>query len=322
MPFLDLPPAELVKYTPARSEPADFDAFWQETIAEAARYPLDPRFEVDPAGLHAIDVFDVTFRGYRGHPIKGWLLLPKEATWPLPCVVEYIGYTGGRGYPAEWIFLPSYGFATLVMDTRGQGSATPDPDLGTGAPAYPGFFTSGVRSPHTYYYRRVYSDAVRAVDAARSHPAIDPDRIAVAGVSQGGGVALAVAALHRAVRGLIADVPAFGDFRRSAQVAATGPFTEIANYCRVHRQHVETVFATLAYFEGMTFAVRSQAPALFSAGLMDGIVPPSTIYAAYNHYAGAKTMRAYEFNQHDGGGIDQRLERVKFLQRLWEAQHA
>ena len=38
--------------------------------------------------------------------------------------------------------------------------------------------TRGVLDPQTYYYRRVFTDAVRAVEAARTHPAVDPARIA------------------------------------------------------------------------------------------------------------------------------------------------
>ncbi|MFJ6677320.1 acetylxylan esterase [Actinosynnema sp. NPDC091369] len=50
-------------------------------------------------------------------------------------------------------------------------------------------------------------------------------------------------------------------------------------------------FATLAYFDGVHFAQRATAPALFSVGLMDPIRPPSTVYAAFNHYAGSdRTM--------------------------------
>ena len=57
------------------------------------------------------------------------------------------------------------------MDTRGQGSAwskgdTPDPESDGGNPQYPGFMTRGVLDPKTYYYRRVFTDAVRAVEAA------------------------------------------------------------------------------------------------------------------------------------------------------------
>ena len=51
-------------------------------------------------------------------------------------------------------------------------------------PAFPGYMTRGITDPSTYYYRRVFTDAVRAVEAARSHPAVDPGRVAVSGASR------------------------------------------------------------------------------------------------------------------------------------------
>ena len=55
--------------------------------------------------------------------------------------------------------------------------------------------TRGIEDPDTYYYRRLMTDAVRAVEAVRSLPAVAVDSVAVQGVSQGGGLALAVAGL-------------------------------------------------------------------------------------------------------------------------------
>ncbi len=198
MAFFDLSFDELQRYLPPREEPPDFDAFWQATLEEARMHPLDVHFEPYDAGLATVETFDVTFRGYGGQPIKGWLLLPRHVSHPLPAVVEYIGYGGGRGFPTDWLLWSAAGYAHLVMDTRGQGSAwlkgdTPDPEPEGSNPHHPGFMTRGIVSPYTYYYRRVFTDAVRAVEAARAHPAIDAGRIAVTGGSQGGGIALAVA---------------------------------------------------------------------------------------------------------------------------------
>ena len=43
----------------------------------------------------------MTFAGFGGHPVKGWLTLPAGADGPLPLVVEFVGYGGGRGLPHE-----------------------------------------------------------------------------------------------------------------------------------------------------------------------------------------------------------------------------
>lgn len=320
--LFDLPLEQLRVYRPERAEPADFDAFWKQTLAEAQQHPLAPQFEPADVGLRLVEAFDVTFNGYGGQPIKGWLLLPRARSGPLPCVVEYIGYGGGRGYPVDWLLWSNAGYAHLVMDTRGQGSAwrpgdTPDPEPDGSNAQFPGFMTRGVLRPVTYYYRRVFTDAVRAVEAARSHPAVDAGRIAVTGGSQGGGITLAAAGLVPDLAAALPDVPFLCHYRRATELVDTNPYHEITRFCQIHRDKVETVFATLAYFDGLNFAARAGAPALFSTGLMDDICPPSTVFAAYNHYAGPKQIKVWPYNRHEGGETFQNLEKLRFLAALW-----
>jgi cephalosporin-C deacetylase len=237
-------------------------------------------------------------------------------------VVEYIGYGGGRGFPTNWLLWSAAGYAHLVMDTRGQGSTwlagdTPDLQPDGSSPHHPGFMTVGVLDPHTYYYRRVFTDGVRAVEAARSHPAVNASRIAVTGGSQGGGIAIAVAGLQTDIAAAMPDVPFLCHFRRATELVDSQPYHEISLFLKVHRDQVETVFNTLSYFDGVNFAARASAQALFSIGLMDDVCPPSTIFAAYNHWQGKKDIRIYPYNQHDGGGAFQDIEKVKFLKDVW-----
>lgn len=319
-----MPLEELEVYCPPRSEPAGFDAFWRETLEAARSHPLAASFSPFESGLATLDAFDVSFSGFEGQQIKGWFLTPRGASGPLPCVVQYIGYGGGRGFPINWIDWPSLGYAHLVMDTRGQGSSwiqgdTPDPEPAGTNPHYPGFMTRGILDPQTYYYRRVFTDAVRAVEAALDHPLVDSSRVAIAGTSQGGGITLAVAGLAPdLISAVMPDVPFLCHYRRAMQLVDTMPYSEITHYLKVHRDRVGVVFRTLSYFDGINFAVRSRAPALFSVGLMDDTCPPSTVYAAYNHYAGSKDIEVYEFNNHEGGATYQRLRQAAFLGRLWD----
>ncbi|GLW74141.1 acetylxylan esterase [Kitasatospora phosalacinea] len=306
MAFLSMDLPELRKHRPERTEPDDFDAFWADTLATARAVPA--RLDTAPVetGLSTVTVEDVTFPGYDGQPIKGWLVRPRGAEGPLPAVVEYIGYGGGRGLPHDHLRWASAGYAHLVMDTRGQGGtwATGDtPDDGPGAgPAHPGSMTRGVLDPATYYYRRLYTDAVRAVDAVRTHPGIDPEKVLVVGGSQGGGLALAVAGLVPDLAGVVTDVPFLQHIRRATEITDAFPYKEVAEFCKVHRDKVETVFATLAYFDGLNFAARASAPALYSVALMDETCPPETVFASYHHYRGPKEISVYPYNGHEGGG--------------------
>ncbi|MBD5786556.1 acetylxylan esterase [Cellulosimicrobium terreum] len=331
MPLFDLPLSELETYSPTIDEPEDLDAFWSTTLAESRAAGGDlaetVHLERVDVGLDLVVVDDVTFPGFGGHPIKAWLVRPAAAARaaeagdaaPLPAVVEFIGYGGGRGLAHEHLVWANAGYAHLVVDTRGQGSrwgtggGTPDP-VGSG-PAGPGFMTRGIEDPHDHYYRRVFTDGVRAVDAVRSLPGIDPARVAVAGVSQGGGIAIAVASLSDGLVAAMPDVPFLSHYRRAVEITDRDPYGEVTQYLAVHRGAEDAVFRTLSYVDVALLARRASAPALFSVALMDLTCPPSTVYAAYNAWASGPTtpggaapsgavdraIDVYRYNDHEGG---------------------
>ncbi|WP_028799558.1 acetylxylan esterase [Streptomyces sp. 142MFCol3.1] len=317
MALFDLPLDELRDYHSASTEPEDFDAFWAKTLQETRRHDLAARFEPFPTPLKTVDTYDVTFAGFGGHPVKGWLTVPAGADAPLPTVVEYIGYGGGRGLAHTHLLWASAGFAHFVMDTRGQASAwgggeTPDP-VGS-APSFPGFMTRGVEDPETYYYRRLFTDAVRAVEAARTHPLVDAARTAALGGSQGGGITIAVGGLVPDLAAIAPDVPFLCDFPRATVLTDRAPYREIGNYLKTHRGRTDQVLRTLSYFDGVHFAARGRAPALFSAALEDQTCPPSTVFAAYNAWAHEeKKIEVYDFNDHEGGGPYQQAAQLHWL---------
>ena len=314
MPLWDLDPESLTGYSPEVAEPADFDEFWTGTLAETRQHDLNVTLTAADTGLALVEVFDVTFAGFGGQPVRGWLTRPRGTTSPLPAVLTCNGYGGGRGLPTGHLGWAVAGYAELFLDTRGQGSRwgdggdTPDP-VGSG-PATPGFMTRGITDPKEYYYRRLYTDAVRAVEALRSIDGVDADRVAVAGGSQGGGMALAVAGLVPDIAAVLPDVPFLCHIRRAVEIAATDPYAEVSRYLSVNRGHADAAFRTLSYVDAVNHARRAVAPARFSVALMDTICPPSTVYAAYNRYgeqAGAagrsiqKTIDIWPFNDHEGG---------------------
>jgi cephalosporin-C deacetylase len=156
---------------------------------------------------------------------------------------------------------------------------------------------------------------VRLVDAARELPFVDPARIAVTGGSQGGGITLAVAGLASdLVAAAMPDVPFLCDFPRSIEITPGRPFAEITRYLATHRAAAETVLGTLSYFDGVAFARRALVPALFSVALMDDIVMPSSVFAAYNSYrADDREIEVYPYNGHEGGEFHQWVRQAEWL---------
>ena len=337
MPLFDLPLEQLRAYNSTVTAPDDFEAFWDATIEEARAFPLDANFEPVENHLSVIDTFDVTFAGHGGSPIKGWLHLPanRPAGTRLPVVVNYVGYSGGRGLVNQDTRWAQAGYAHFIMDTRGQGyggslGETADPHPSAGDVAYAGLMTRGAGSREDYYYRRVYVDAFRAVEAAQSHPAVDPARVILAGGSQGGGIAVAVAGLVAGrLDGVIAalpDVPFLQDFPRAIDITPSGPYPEIAAFLGRHRDRYEPMLAVLNYFDGVNLARTATAPALYSVAQMDDICPPSTVFASFNAYGSgtaeasgtgaSKDIEVYRFNNHAGGQEYHWIKQLQFLRKL------
>lgn len=337
MPLFDLPLAQLRSYTSDVRPPEDLTAFWDATLGEARAVPLNAVFEPVENYLTVIDTFDVTFSGFGAAPVKGWLHLPanREEGGQLPVVVNYIGYSGGRGLVNQDTRWAQAGYAHFIMDTRGQGYGgtlghTADPHPSAGDVAHAGLMTRGITSREDYYYRRVYVDAFRAVEAAQAHPAVDAAKVVLAGVSQGGGLVVATAGLTAGrLDGVIAalpDVPFLQDFPRAIDITPRGPYPEIAQFLARHRHRYEAALEVLNYFDGVNLARYATAPALYSAAQMDDICPPSTVFASFNAYGSgtsaasatgaAKEIEVYRFNNHEGGQEHQWIRQLVFLRKI------
>ncbi|GAA3646445.1 acetylxylan esterase [Nonomuraea antimicrobica] len=316
---VDLPLEQLERYRYDGAEPADFDDFWRATLAREDERPLAVTVRPYDAELETVDVLDLEFAGYGGARVKGWALLPRGRSGPLPAVVEYLGYGGGRGLPLESLTYASAGFAHFILDTRGQGSTwrtgdTPDP--AGSAPAIPGHLSRDVLSRDDYYYRRLYVDAYRFADVVKGLADVDPGRLTVTGRSQGGGLSLVVAGLRDDIALAVPHVPFLCAFRRALRMTAESPYGELTRWMAVHRTKVAEAFGTLAYFDGVFFARRARCRASFSVALRDLVCPPSTVYAAYNDYGGPKEMTVWEFNGHEAGGPYDQLRTIRAVRTL------
>ena len=283
MPFFDLPLDELRAYAPDLPEPDDLDAFWAATLAETRAHDLAATFEPvdDRPGRHRDVRRDVRRASAAPRSGAGSTGRPGPSG-PLPAVVEYLGYGGGRGLPHERTLFAQAGY---VHARHGHAR----PGLGLVARRHAGSGRrwragrSGLPDPWPGRSGRpLLPPRCSPTRSARSRPrrrstGSTPARIAVTGRSQGGALSLAVAALapERDRRDCAPDVPFLCDIERAIGLVDTDPYAEVARYLAIHRDQVSTALcARSSYVDVARLGRRATAPALFSVGLMDDICPP------------------------------------------------
>jgi cephalosporin-C deacetylase len=309
---------EWFAYLPPLTRPADLDAFWDEARAQSRAAPLAARRTAIAVPWRGADVYDIAYAGIDGTVIHGWLLVPTLfGAGPFPCLVHYHGLGGNRGLPHDflpWILL---GAAVVSVDCRDQSGETGSRAAWSSGSMghYP---LRGILDPREHYLRALYTDAWRALDFACVQPEIDASRLVVEGSSQGGGLAVAMAALDSRPFLALADVPSYSNLTARVLDAAGG-FACVTEYLKRYPEHTERCLATLSYFDTMNLAERIRAALYASVGGRDPTCPAKCFFATYNRVTGEKAVEIYPFNGHEGGG-SRHFERK--LRRLREALDA
>lgn len=151
MPLLTFPSPNSAATHPTSPRRQTSRSSGTPTVAATRAFPLDAVSEPVENYPTVIDTFDVTFSGYGGYRIKGWLHLPanRAARAALPVVVQWIGYSSGRGLVNQETKWAQAGYAHFIMDTRGQGyggtlGETPDPHPSAGEVSFAGLMTRGI----------------------------------------------------------------------------------------------------------------------------------------------------------------------------------
>ena len=293
---MSIPPLETFKAAVVR--PNDFDAFWEDTLAQVSQIPLNA--SVEPVPLRStpeVEVYDVHFDSLGGVRIAGWYCLPANRQGRLPGMLFVPGYIMDPIIPKA---LAKQGYAAFSVAPRGKVRS-----LDQFNPGYPGLLTHNIVDRDTYAYRGFYIDAVRAFEFLTSQEEVDPARIGVQGSSQGGGLALVVAALCPQVRAASSGVPYLCGFMDAIQLTHTYPYYEINDYLHLYPEREPDVRQTLAYFDGINFGPRITCPIIVNVGLQDNVCPPETGYATFEAIASAdKKFYPYDGHGHDGGRVE------------------
>ena len=276
-------------------KPADFDDFWDAVLADAAQIPLNAETVPDPLRTSdELETFQVFYDSLDNIRIAAWYCVPRERRGKLPAMVFLPGYQSDPAVPKDWA---RRGYAAIAAAPRGK--------LRSNArfnPGYPNLLTHNITDRNTYSYRGFYVDAWRCVDYLLTRPEVDPDRIGVAGSSQGGGLSVTAAAMRPEVKAASIGAPYLCGYMDAIALTHTYPYQEINDYLRLYPESRVDVERTLAYFDGISFADRITCPAIVNIGLQDNVCPPETGYALFNAIASEdKRLYAYDGHGHEAG---------------------
>jgi cephalosporin-C deacetylase len=294
---------------PRVSRPAGFDQFWRRVLAEVGAEPPEYRMRRDDRrSRRGIEVWVVQYKSVAGRTIHAWYAMPARARGR-PGILYLSGY-GARPIDPP-VGLAHQGWVVLAIDVRGNpvDRVRPRP--------FEDYCTEGIESPDGYVYREIVEHALSALNFLGSRPEADPDRVAVVGVSEGGGLAILLGALSLRVRAVAADAPMLVDFPLSLR-AAGWPYTQIARYLHERPEAAEGAANTVAHFDAVNFAPDVRCPVLLSVGFLDEVSLPAAVFGLYNVLPGPKEIQAFPDAGHEGGGEKFWFYRLQWLREQLE----
>jgi len=303
MPLVDLPLAELESYTGRNPRPSDFDAYWERGLSEMRA--TEPRVELVPSRFQApfAECFHLYFTGVRGARVHAKFLRPREKPGRHPALLEFHGYTNNSGDFATKLGWVAAGFVVASLDCRGQGGLSEDVG-GVRGTTQSGHIVRGLLDePDQLLFRQIFLDTAQLARIVLDMPAVDPERVAARGASQGGALTLACAALEPRVKRLTPVYPFLSDYQRVWEMdLAKDAYRELQTFFRHHdptHERESEFFHKLGYIDVQHLAPRIRGEVMMAIGLMDTICPPSSQFAAYNRITSKKTRVIYPDFAHE-----------------------
>ena len=315
----DMPLAELEKYEGRNPRPDDFDAFWDESLAEMDA--VDPQLELIPSQFQTpfAECFDMYFTGVGSARIHAKFLRPKDAPAPHPAILMFHGYSGSSGDWSDKLGYVASGYTVAALDCRGQGGMSEDRGNVIGN-TLRGHIIRGLDdSPENMLFRQIFLDTAQLAKIVMGMEDVDETRVGTTGGSQGGGLTLACAALAPKIHLAAPVFPFLSDYKRVWEMdQAKDAYAELQEYFRrfdpLHERE-DNFFLRLGYIDVQHLCARIQAEVFMAVGLMDTICPPSTQFAAYNKIRSEKSMAIYpDFGHESLPGNSDKI--FQFLSRL------
>lgn len=302
--MLDMPLAELEVYQGRNPRPADFDEFWDKSVAEMRS--LDAKVTLQKADFQCkgAECFDLTFTGVGGSRVYAKFARPANLDKPAPAVALFHGYSGHSGDWHDKMAWVNAGLCIAALDCRGQGGKSEDLGSVRGN-TYHGHIIRGLDdSPEKLLFRSIFLDCAQLAGILIDMPEVDGSKVGAHGGSQGGGLTLACGSLEPRVARIAPVFPFLSDYLRvwemDLDVHAYAELREFFKHFDPRHERENLIFERLGYIDVHHLAPRIRAEVLMGTGLLDNITPPSTVFAAYNQIQSPKKMVVYPDFGHEG----------------------
>ncbi len=304
MPCVDMPLEKLREYQGINPRPADFDEFWDRSLAELSA--IDPAAAYKPLDFPSAvaDFYELTFTSTKGARIYAKFARPKNESSKLPAVLIFHGL---GGCSPEWKDLLPYvsqGFVVAALDTRGQGGLSADVGGAIGTTNATPFVRGLDDEPEELLCRDLFLDTAMLARIVMGLDYVDETRVAVTGGSQGGALTIACAALVPEIKLCAPIYPYLSDYKRVWEMDLDqGAYDGLKYYFRhfdPRHEREDEIFTKLGYIDIQFLAPRIRAKVLMATGLRDTICPPSTQFAAYNKITSEKEVVIYPDYGHEG----------------------
>jgi cephalosporin-C deacetylase len=284
---------EPLKIRPAAIMPEDFDSFWSERKAQLASIPINAIFTPIKSDSDVVETFDVKMDCI-GKKVYGYYTRPKTArAKSCPAVITLHGAGVSSARKNLITYFADHGFIALDINANGVVN-------GKARDYYANLYKTellnyrhwGKENQYTSYFTGMFTRVLRGLEFLKSQPQWNGKVLVAYGASQGGAQSLAAAGLDSDVNFVFAGVPGMCD--HGGHINGWPKFVPREPDGSYHKQILDASM----YNDGVNFARRAKAKAIFSVGFNDEVCRATSVYAAYNSYKGEKEMLTAPLNAH------------------------
>lgn len=267
--------------------PADFDEFWNRQKERLTAVPM--KSSLVRLTSKRFECFDVTVDCVDNVPVSGLLAIPASSQQgkTYPALISLHG-SGTRSAEISGTFpFVEQGFMMFNINSKGLPNLH-SPEFYAEKRHRPDSYWFETGQPERVYFVNMFLRVKRAIEFIAACPQWNGRDLILFGGSLGGFQSLAGAYLDSRVSAIAVSEPAGCDLSGVAVGRRSGG--PLGDFSRFEKSVHDLVLKACGYFDTVNFASRIKVPGRFVVGLVDGACSPCTVYAAYNNYAGPKSI--------------------------------